>query len=272
LGNQILDYCKLKSGDLDVLDGSPPCQGFSINGKRDVNDTRNELYKEYIRLINELKPKVFVMENVSGMIKGKYKGKFKQIMNELSRLFYNIKCKMMNAVNYGVPQSRERLIWIGIRNDLNYEPVFPLQNNKKITVGDAFKDINNDGQEIKLLPKWLRKATKDMIAGNYSTEHMEKALLKYSGKISGFMNTKLLAYNRYSCTLTKTEMMHGGIIHPDCERYLTLMEYKRLSTFPDDFIFTSRKEGIARIGNSVPPKLMYEIAKCIKSNILKNTI
>ena len=82
-GDEILEFCKIKKGELDVLDGSPPCQGFSTAGKRNVNDSRNDLFKEYVRLITEIQPKVFVMENVSGMAKGRMRGRFIQIMKDL---------------------------------------------------------------------------------------------------------------------------------------------------------------------------------------------
>jgi DNA (cytosine-5)-methyltransferase 1 len=95
---EILEFCKLKIGELDVLDGSPPCQGFSTAGKRNLNDDRNNLFLEFVRLINGLQPKVFVMENVSGMIKGGYKGKFNDILQTLKNTGYNIKCKLMNAM------------------------------------------------------------------------------------------------------------------------------------------------------------------------------
>lgn len=114
-GTDILNFCNIQKGELDVLDGSPPCQGFSMAGKRNVYDKRNDLVLEYIRLVDELQPKVFVMENVSGMIKGTMKGLFKEYMLKMKELNYEVKCKLMNAKYYNVPQSRERLIWIGIR-------------------------------------------------------------------------------------------------------------------------------------------------------------
>ena len=121
-GKEILEFTGLKLGELDVLDGSPPCQGFSTQGDRNINDSRNDLSYEFIRLVNELKPKVFVMENVAGMVKGKMKGKFKRIMKALKNTGYNVKCKRMNAMHYEVPQSRNRLIFIGVKDG---EPKYP---------------------------------------------------------------------------------------------------------------------------------------------------
>lgn len=114
---EILDFCKLQIGELDIFDGSPPCQGFSTAGKRQVTDTRNNLFKHYFRLIKEIQPKVFLMENVSGMIKGTMKGKFKEILTVLKSDNYEVKCKLMNSMYYNVPQSRQRLIFIGVRKD-----------------------------------------------------------------------------------------------------------------------------------------------------------
>lgn len=116
--DEILKRCNLKPGELDILDGSPPCQGFSTAGKREYCDPRNQLYNEYIRLLRGLQPKVFVMENVSGLVKGKMKLIFKDILTELKASGYNVKVRLMNAMYYNVPQSRQRLIFIGVRNDL----------------------------------------------------------------------------------------------------------------------------------------------------------
>lgn len=141
-GQEILDFCKIKQGELEVLDGSPPCQGFSTAGKREVTDPRNDLFKHYIRLINEIKPKAFVMENVSGMAKGRMKGRFIEIIKELKGTGYNVKAKQMNAVNYGVPQSRERIIFIG---SSTREPTFPPPTNKGKTIGELFPYLTGHG-------------------------------------------------------------------------------------------------------------------------------
>ena len=108
----------LQPGELDVLDGSPPCQGFSTAGRRKMDDGRNQLFQEYVRLLRGLRPKVLVMENVSGMVKGKMKLIFVEILRELKASGYKVSARLMNAMYFGVPQSRERLIFIGIREDL----------------------------------------------------------------------------------------------------------------------------------------------------------
>jgi DNA (cytosine-5)-methyltransferase 1 len=108
----------LKPGELDVLDGSPPCQGFSTAGKRKMDDGRNQLFREYIRLLRGFQPKVLIMENVSGMVKGKMKLIFVEILKELKTSGYHVSARLMNAMYYGVPQSRQRMIFVGVREDL----------------------------------------------------------------------------------------------------------------------------------------------------------
>jgi site-specific DNA-cytosine methylase len=115
---ELMELTDLRVGELDVLDGSPPCQGFSTAGKRQLDDPRNTLFREYVRLVEGLQPKVFVMENVSGMVKGKMKLVFRTIMETLKATGYTVRCQLLNAMYYGVPQSRERLIWIGVRPDI----------------------------------------------------------------------------------------------------------------------------------------------------------
>jgi DNA (cytosine-5)-methyltransferase 1 len=115
---ECLKITGLEPGQLDVLDGSPPCQGFSTASRRKMEDGRNQLFKEYVRLLRGLRPKVLVMENVSGMVKGKMKLIFAEIMRELKASGYTVSAKLMNAMYYGVPQSRERMIFIGVREDL----------------------------------------------------------------------------------------------------------------------------------------------------------
>jgi len=105
-------------GELDVLDGSPPCQGFSTAGKRRMDDGRNTLFREYVRLLRGLRPKVLIMENVSGMVKGKMKLIFAEILKELKESGYHVSARLMNAMYYGVPQSRQRMIFVGVREDI----------------------------------------------------------------------------------------------------------------------------------------------------------
>jgi DNA (cytosine-5)-methyltransferase 1 len=221
-GKDILEFCNIKKGELDILDGSPPCQGFSMVGNRNVNDNRNDLFKEYVRLIKELSPKVFVMENVPGMIKGKMKGRFIEIMNNFKSLDYNVKCKLLNAKYYNVPQSRERLIFIGIRKDLKKFPIFPNPNNKIITVKKAFEKVKN-------------KTYSKSIIGYCQEKEYPKIKQGKTGINGKYFQTSRLDWRKPSRTILKSTTWAGfsGLIHPDENRDITIDECKRLTSFPD---------------------------------------
>lgn len=132
-----LDLAGLQPGKLDVLDGSPPCQGFSTAGRRQLDDPRNNLFREYVRLLRGLQPRAFVMENVSGMVKGKMLLVFAEDMRELRSCGYQVSCRLLDAKWFRVPQSRQRVIFIGMRNDLNVQPTHPRAERKPFTVADA---------------------------------------------------------------------------------------------------------------------------------------
>lgn len=274
-----LDECKHISkltdpGQLDVLDGSPPCQGFSTTGKRDFYDNRNQLFVEYVRLLRGLKPKIFVMENVSGMVKGKMKLIFVEILQELKKSGYNVSAKLLNAKWFGVPQSRERLIFIGIRKDLEIVPNHPKALYATVTVKQAFDNClsltfapKQEGEKkvfsyikqgqvaINCVPKdVLKKHVPKMCNPNYSFNGLCKRLDENS-----FSHTILKTFSPYSNTP----------ISPYENRYISGEECKRLCSFPDEFVFTRNyKDWIARMGNSVPPMFMKAIAEEIKAWLL----
>jgi DNA (cytosine-5)-methyltransferase 1 len=136
--SDLLSAARLQPGELDVFDGSPPCQGFSTAGKRMLTDPRNSLFKDYVRLLKGLMPKTFVMENVSGMVKGNMLLVFREILQELKDAGYDVACRLLNAADYGVPQARRRVFFMGVRNDLGIAPSHPKATvTKVVTVGDA---------------------------------------------------------------------------------------------------------------------------------------
>lgn len=268
-GKEILDFCKIKKGELDILDGSPPCQGFSTAGKRNVNDNRNELFKQYVRLINDLQPKVFIMENVLGMAQGKMKGMFIEIIKTLKALNYQVKCKQLNAKYYNVPQSRKRLIFIGIRNDLNEQPVFPKPNKNINSVKKAIHDLNNK-QNSKIDHIWIDESPEGRNTKTYPLALKAKQGQKYARQ------HKRCFWDKPSSTITT-----GGIAtmppylrsvdcHPLYTRTFSILEYKLLFSYPDNFKFANNPLlALKRIGNSVPPKFMQAIAETIKTKILE---
>lgn len=258
-GQEILDFCKIKQGELDVFDGSPPCQGFSTAGKREVNDSRNDLFKHYCRLVSELKPKVFVMENVSGMAKGKMKGKFLEILKELKSLGYNVKCKQMNAMYYGVPQSRQRLIFIGVRKDLNKEPQFPIPSNKVISVKEALK--------VEGYQEYRHNYSKGKCS--FSKCSFSKPSLTITKTIPSAFHRGQFDKKHMNTMNTITKTASARFVFDGYERLPTLEELLILCSFPTDWKMNgSFNQQWARLGNAVMPKFMQAIAENIKTNIL----
>jgi DNA (cytosine-5)-methyltransferase 1 len=254
-GEECMRLAGIEKGQLDVLDGSPPCQGFSTAGKRKFNDPRNTLFKEYSRLLSELRPKVFVMENVTGMVKGYMKQAYLQIIKTLRGCGYKAKGEVLNAMYFNVPQSRDRVIIIGVREDLGIEPSHPKPQGKPMTVRQGCHDLRHDMPDIPFnADTRTAKIMKELPAGNHDPKHHSHI------KVS---------WDRPSPTLLKDFLGYFHFWHPEQHRPLTLMEWKRIASFPDNFQFTDKKEGCQRIGNSVPPNLMKAIAEHIKVNILE---
>lgn len=255
-GKEILDFCGLKKGELDVFDGSPPCQGFSTAGKREVRDQRNNLFIHYWRLVDELQPKAFVMENVTGMVKGTMKGRFIEIIKTLKGGNYTVKCKQMNSKYYGVAQSRDRIIFIGIRKDLKIEPKFPTPSSRVLTFKEALKDLSNPGMTPDIIPTGKQYIHRLKQGESISKYHPK-------GHFFGCMRTKL---NAPITTLLKTSSNQK--YHPLEDRCLGINELKLLCSFPEDWKLGSNySDAVARLGNAVMPKFMQAIAENLKNDL-----
>jgi DNA (cytosine-5)-methyltransferase 1 len=212
-------------------------------------------------LINGLQPKVFVMENVSGMVKGSMKGMFNEIFSTLKGTGYNVKCKLMNAMWYEVPQSRERLIFIGVRKDIEKEPVFPIPGKKVITVKEALKGIENNEMPPKLSPCFLPFINK-MKQG--------QSVSDVSGENKHFQ-TERIFQNKVCPTITKIigGIGFGSLIHPTEDRVLSEKELLKVCSFPDNYKLIGKyQDKKARLGNAVMPKMMYHIAKTLRMEVL----
>lgn len=256
---QVLEMTGLQPGELDVFDGSPPCQGFSTAGKRVMDDPRNQLFREYVRLLRGLKPKVFVMENVSGMVKGKMKLIFVDILRELKASGYRVSARLLNAMYFNVPQSRQRLIFIGVREDLGVEPSHPKAENKPFSILDSIYDVDTSGT-----PPFNDKYAKlwDKISPGSNAQSI-------IGK--GYNSCVKPNPNKPAPTLPKTQTGRGfaTIAHWSEKRAMSVGEAKRVASFPDDFKFIGDySTQWMRIGNSVPPLFMRSIARHIRSAIL----
>lgn len=257
-------------GELDVFDGSPPCQGFSTAGRRQMDDPRNQLFREYVRLLRGLRPKVFVMENVSGMVKGKMRLVFAEALTELKASGYVVECRLMNAMYFGAPQSRERLIFIGVREDLGVVPSYPTPAMQPIVLRDALPRIGGDpglafrqpldeqGPPPALKGKYLGLAPK--------VRPLECAADYDHGK--GFQGLVRASWARPHGTLSKMNpgTGFGTPLHPEENRSLSIAEAKRIGSFPDQFKLEGEYADCwARIGNSVPPFLMRAITQHIRT-------
>jgi DNA (cytosine-5)-methyltransferase 1 len=267
---QALNMAQLEPRELDVLDGSPPCQGFSMAGKRHLGDERNRLFVEYVRLLRGLRPRVFVMENVAGMVRGRMKLVFAEIMRELRASGYMVSARLMNAMYFGVPQSRERMIFVGVREDLVREgqasaPSHPQAQTRPLTFAEACTDLRGNRPDDRMLSEVLLRCAPYQ-PDTWSTDR--RIYRHFKGNTASAMSLNWAGWARVCGTITKSEISLSGIVHPDRERYISLSEAKRLASFPDPFEFTERQSGIAQIGNSVPPLFMAAIARHIRTEIL----
>lgn len=236
--DECLRLAGVKPGELTVFDGSPPCQGFSTAGKREIGDARNQLFREYCRLLEGLRPRAFVMENVSGMVKGDFKIVFAEILRTLKRCGYRVKARLLNAMFFGVPQSRERMIFVGVREDLGIEPSHPA----------GWSEPTNANAVHRHFVEILRSGARD----NWVTA---SSVFPTITKAAG--------------TTSRTGYMSGGHFVRTAtgeERRPTLCEFQLVGSFPAPFRFAgTREDGVDRIGNSVPPLLMRSIAAHVRT-------
>ena len=252
-GEKILNECGLKKGELDVLDSSPPCQGFSgMRGKRRIGDPRNLLPFEVVRLLRELRPRMFVMENVPYMAMGQAKGIFRELMCAFRDVGYDVECRLLDAAFYNVPQTRKRLIWLGTRDNL---PLLWPQRCKIILLREAFKNIP-DG----LGPSPLGERMKARI--KYLKSGQTGQCLFGAGQ---WFSYRRLRWDRPSYTISSEVYSH---YHPNENRRLTIPELKRICSFPDSFqFFGSYMQQGKQIGNAVPPRMMEAIACKVKDSL-----
>lgn len=261
------DSLGLAPGELDVFDGSPPCQGFSMHGKRDLKDPRNQLFREFVRLLDAWQPKTFVMENVASMASSHTRPLFVEILKTLRRSGYKVTARVVDAQYLGVPQSRKRMIFIGVREDLGIEPPFPRPRARTFTVNDAIRDIPQSkigkihhikGKYAPIVPHVPPGKDVAHIAEKVGHKRVAFSLIR-------------LHPDKPSNTIVKMTNNSAGLLHPSKDRFISTTEASRLQSFPDDYDWGDSKyeQIIARIGNSVPPLMMREIARVIDREVLQ---
>ncbi|TQE33042.1 DNA cytosine methyltransferase [Streptomyces ipomoeae] len=257
----------LAPGELDVFDGSPPCQGFSMVGERQIDDPRNQLFREYVRLLTAWAPKCFVMENVAGMVKGQMRTLFAEILGALKTAGpgYRVTARLMDASYFHVPQKRLRMIFIGVRRDLGLDPVHPAPQTRPLTVREALAGLPDPGPFQRPSAKAARVAPLIPPGRNGGD-----TLIDLGGK-KAFFSLQRLAWDRPAFTLVKQfSPSRNGVLHPDEDRNLGIRELARIQSFPDayDWGDSSVEKVWARIGNSVPPLLMRAIAQTLRERVL----
>lgn len=258
--------------EVDVIIGGPPCQGFSIAGnigRTFIDDERNRLFKEFVRFVDVIKPKMFMMENVANMathLKGKT---IKEIVKALENAGkgYKVKYEVLNTVNYEIAQERRRIVIVGIRTDLDAEFLYPEKSDKLKTIKEVIDDLPklNSGEESSIPNHIAMRHTAQMLEkmsyvkdGGDRTDIPEK-LRPTSGDVR-----KYIRYDSSKPSVCVTGDMRK-IFHYEQNRALTCRELARIQTFPDDFIFEGKSIQVQQqIGNAVPPRLAYLIAKQIE--------
>ena len=314
-GADILSAIGKGVGEIDLFDGSPPCSSFSTAGKRDkgwgevkkysdVEQRTDDLFYEYSRLIGETRPRTFVAENVAGLVRGTAKGYFQRIMRRLKAHGYRVSARVLDAQWLGVPQRRKRLIVIGVREDLELDPVFPgplpyYYSVRDVLpwIGRAVYDSSGTGGFARQRDYTDTPAPTITVSGGAAPWHhkiydaeptaeelaevnFEKyALYEEWKKLpQGGVSKKYLSLiraheDRPSPTVTAAAGScpgTAGVAHPTEPRKFTIAELKRISSFPADFEATGTfAQQWERIGRAVPPLMMRSVAETIRDEVLR---
>ena len=301
--NQIYTLLKLDKNEIDVIIGGPPCQGFSISGKRMIDDPRNILYQSFVRLVGELKPKAFVMENVPGLIK-LFDGCVKEkIISDFTKLGYNVNYRILSASDYGVPQNRNRVFFVGLgkeyfKNNQFFNFPKPTTEKQPITCEEAISDLDfvpddvSVGETInyQILPQndYQKKMriNSDFILNHSITLHMQKTKDIVSKVPDGgnYKDLPLELQNTRNVHIAWTRMNskkpcftidtgHNHHFHYRANRVPTVRESARIQSFPDDFKFIGKKTSqLKQVGNAVPPLLSEAIAKSLMKTLRDNNV
>jgi len=267
--------------ECDGIIGGPPCQSWSEAGAlRGIEDKRGQLFFEYIRILRDKKPKFFLAENVSGMLASRHSEAIKNIKELFLDSGYRLSFALLNAVDFGVPQDRKRVFFIGIRNDLNLIFEFPSYLKKKLVLKDRIFDI----KDTALPAKDKQKTNSDKcilpnheyMTGGFSTIYMSRNRVRNWDEPS----FTIQAGGRHAPIHPQAPKMkfieqNKRIFVPgkeDLYRRLSIRECARIQTFPDDHIFYYNNliAGYKMVGNAVPCNLAYCLAKAIKSQIQEN--
>jgi len=303
-GTYLMEQAGVKVGELDILDGSPPCSAFSMAGSishgggnthadafnktkqySDIKGVENveDLFFEFLRVAKDIKPKVIIGENVEGLTMGEAKEYFHKIQNTFEDIGYLIVANVLDSSYFGVPQSRKRCFFIGVREDvaekvginfMTMYQLYPDKNDFRTTLGEAINDVVNDDKEEldylfdkispeKAVGKTLMKMPKDPDKVLTGMDYHEKG---------HHFNLKRSSLRKPCPTITAMGNLAGvaGTCHPLEDRKFTIKELKRIMSLPEDFKLTGKhKQQSERIGRMVPPLMMKALAESVYNKVLK---
>lgn len=275
------DIRKIKESDfpddIDGIIGGPPCQSWSEAGSlKGIDDTRGQLFFDYVRILKDKKPKFFLAENVSGMLANRHSEAVKNILALFDRSGYDVTLTLVNAKDYGVAQERKRVFYIGFRKDLGIKFEFPKgsteDDNKKLTLRDIIYDLKDTAVPTaeKNYHNEAAINNNEYFTGSYSSIFMSRNRVKswdeqaYTVQASGRQcqlhpqAPKMIKVGKNECRFVEgKEKLY---------RRMTIREIARIQGFPDDFkfIYKNANDAYKMIGNAVPVNLAYEVAVAIK--------
>ena len=302
-GQEFLDVTGLGVGELDILDGSPPCSAFSMAGNvshgkgnthkdafgktkgySDIKEVSNieDLFFEFLRVADVIKPKVIIAENVAGLTMGEAKQYFNKIQNTFEKIGYDVCAKVLNSAYFGVPQTRSRVFFIGVRSDItlqigltfmNIESIFPTENKSMVILKDALNNLEYDDEEVKTLTEKFTNTAYWKDTGSKMPLNPDKVLTGCDFHPKGHhFNLKRVSLEKPAPTLTAmgSNDTTAGAFHWNEPRKLTIGELKRIQSLPDDFVLTGKwNQQSERIGRMVPPLLLKSIADSVYENVIK---
>lgn len=268
----LLKEFNLKEGELDLISGGYPCQSFSYAGKKlGLEDVRGTMFYYYAEFIKQLRPKMFLAENVKGLTTHDGGKTIQTMVDVFEELGYYVQWKVLNAWDYGVAEKRQRVVIIGIRNDLKEKVKFdyPIPHEYKPVLKDVLKDVPESvGAKY---PESKRKVFDLVPPGGYwrdLPDDIAKDYMKTCYYMGGGRTgiARRLSWDEPSLTLTCSPMMkQTDRCHPDESRPFTTREYARIQSFPDEWEFAGKMNDIYKqIGNAVPVNL----AKCVGESIM----
>tara|TARA_R110000772_G_scaffold80406_3_gene171579 strand:- start:1789 stop:2934 length:1146 start_codon:yes stop_codon:yes gene_type:complete len=302
-GKDFLDITGLQPGELDIFDGSPPCSAFSVAGKlshtkdgkhsdgwgktKNYSDGKmveniEDLFFEFLRIADEIKPKVIIGENVKGLTIGEAKQYFHKIQNTFEDIGYTVCSQVLDSRYFGISQTRTRVFFVGVRNDiadkaglnfLTMNHVFPQPSKIVVPLKDALVGLEYDEEEVKYLIEKFSNTAYWKQTGSKMPVDPDKVLsgMDYHPKGHHF---NLKRVSQYTPAPTLTAMgscdTTAGAFHWADPRKLTLGELKRIMSLPDDFILTGKwNQRAERLGRMVPPLMMKALASSVYENVLE---